>query len=602
MPEAQNNPWRDKYRRALTQQENLEQSLSAYQSILKRVVLSLSNAAQGRDDTLDERLQAIIASAKNNDVAGFDRMIKSLDRVVEEAGQRQQIQWREAAKLFSEIANRIQQFSPDASLKPAVKQFKKQLPKDAELIPSTLKRQLKQLFDLHQMLLDQSPKESGGLLKRWFGGESSTDQPVEATSTEALQNEVQGSVEEAEWEDIDEAGAISGDDILEGELSDEASTSSVAQQLTSLTQVVSDNSVSDASFQHEVPERATDILLELLAHFKSLPATEQKAKTVRQRVEAGLQWHDLAPTLEDLKDFMLLTYLGIDEDYQHYLKKMDQQLAELLEALGVSVTAEEVMRNRADTLHTQISQGVDDIYQALSLETDTPQLKIAVSTQLEKLQDALKHYQQPMDSSESGADSLSLQLQSLVEKVKSMEQDQASMNEHLEEARQKAITDPLTGLPNRQAYTDRVYQEMQRWQRYNHPLTLAVADIDFFKKINDNYGHQIGDKVLKIVSSTIAKQLREVDFIARFGGEEFVVILPETTGENATILLNRIREGIANAPFKYKDQKVSITISIGIAEFLENDHSELVFERADKALYIAKDSGRNCCILADNPS
>jgi len=93
------------------------------------------------------------------------------------------------------------------------------------------------------------------------------------------------------------------------------------------------------------------------------------------------------------------------------------------------------------------------------------------------------------------------------------------------------------------------------------------------------------------------KQLREVDFMARFGGEEFIILLPETTAESSLILLDRLRERLANSPFRYKEEKLTITVSIGIAEFSEGDTAESVFERADKALYDAKESGRNRCCL-----
>jgi len=136
---------------------------------------------------------------------------------------------------------------------------------------------------------------------------------------------------------------------------------------------------------------------------------------------------------------------------------------------------------------------------------------------------------------------------------------------------------------------------MHRWQRYKHPLSLAVIDIDFFKKINDGYGHQTGDKVLKVVAHFVSKKLREIDFIARFGGEEFVLILPETTTEQSLILLNRIREKLANTPFKTGDEKITVTVSIGVAQFKEDDTGETVFARADEALYQAKESGRNQC-------
>src|SRR5690606_34574310 len=100
----------------------------------------------------------------------------------------------------------------------------------------------------------------------------------------------------------------------------------------------------------------------------------------------------------------------------------------------------------------------------------------------------------------------------------------------------------------------------QRWRRYKHPLTLAICDLDHFKKINDSLGHQAGDRVLKVISRSIAKRLRQVDFFGRYGGEEFVVIMPETNSEQACSVLEKIRIAIAETAFNYKGQPLPITL------------------------------------------
>ena len=128
---------------------------------------------------------------------------------------------------------------------------------------------------------------------------------------------------------------------------------------------------------------------------------------------------------------------------------------------------------------------------------------------------------------------------------------------------------------------------------------MHQSDIDWFKNINDTYGHQAGDRVLKVLSRGIAKRLREVDFMARYGGEEFVLVLPETQSEQAHGALDKIREAIALTPFHFKESPVQITLSMGIAEFREGDTVEKVFARADKQLYVAKEQGRNRCLIAD---
>ena len=582
MAEA-NNPWRDKYRKALAQQEQLEKTLSAQQQILQRAVTALSDAAEGQDNGLDERLQAIRASVKHNDVAGFDRMLKSLPRVIEETEQRQQGQWKDIAKALADIAAQIQQQTPSADIKPAVKHFKKQLPKGVPLIPATLKRLLQQLSDLQQQAMTDSPKSSSGLFGKLFG-EKTADAPGETPSAST------SNTEEAEWEEITDT-----DVSIEGEIVGEEIEPKAFDRERALPEALLEDRYGQQS-SPEVPDRVSVILVELLDHFKTVPTAEQKATKARQRIEQGLKWFELAPTLEDIRDFVLQAYIGADNDYRHYLERVYGELSDILDALGVSIETEQRTRQAADGLHSSVSEEMATISEALSNHSNLDQLKQAVENHIHQLQTALSDFKQQSDTPPDG-ESLAVQLQALAAKVQQMEQSEQDTRDRLEEEKQRAVTDSLTGLPNREAYGEKIYEEVQRWQRYQHPLSLAVLDIDFFKKINDNYGHQTGDKVLKIVASAVAKRLREVDFIARFGGEEFVLLLPETNAENALAMLNRIREALANAPFRYKQEKITITVSIGISEFKEGDNSEIVFARADQALYNAKETGRNKCCL-----
>src|SRR5690606_16056121 len=122
--------------------------------------------------------------------------------------------------------------------------------------------------------------------------------------------------------------------------------------------------------------------------------------------------------------------------------------------------------------------------------------------------------------------------------------------------------------------------------------------IDYFKNINDSYGHQAGDRVIKVIGRSIANRLREVDFFCRYGGEEFVAVLPETDSHTALGVLDKVREAIAETAFNYKDQPMIITLSVGITEFKTGDTLDTAFDRADQALYTAKSSGRNRCYLA----
>lgn len=587
---AEANPWRDKYRRTLAQQEQLEKTLAAQQAILHRAVNALCDAAEGSDKALDERLQAIRASVKHNDVAGFDRMLKSLPRVTEEVDSRQQQQWQEISKALSTIASQIQKQSPSADIKPAVKHFTKQLPKGSALIPATLKRILSELSDLQKQALAQSEKPSSGLFGKLFKEKN------EAQQRQAEHTETNKAVD-ADWEEVDEHLLSHDTGGLEGEVLGSNEEPAYERQRNIPEAILQQRYVEEEEQSPQVPDRVSVILIELLDHFKTMPASEKKAIKVRRRISEGLRWFELAPTLEDIRDFVLQAYIGADKDYQAYLEHLYGELSEILSALGISIETEQRVRDAANTLHKRVNQGMMDINQALQEQNNIDKLKQAVESHVQQLQSALAGFKQ-QTATPSDSESLAQQLQSLANKVQEMERNEEAVKERLEQERQRALTDSLTGLPNREAYGERIHQEMLRWQRYQHPLTMAVIDIDFFKKINDNYGHQTGDKVLKIVSTAVVKRLREVDFMARFGGEEFVILLPETNAENALILLNRIREGLAKTPFRYKEQKINITVSIGIAEFTEGDDSETAFAKADQALYNAKETGRNKCVVS----
>lgn len=185
------------------------------------------------------------------------------------------------------------------------------------------------------------------------------------------------------------------------------------------------------------------------------------------------------------------------------------------------------------------------------------------------------------------------QLQYNENKISVLYEQTLDYRRRLNDQEKRMFLDHLTKVYNRAALTDRLEHEYKRWLRYQHPLCLAMIDIDHFKDVNDSFGHLAGDKALKVMAKTIQKQLRDTDFIARFGGEEFVVLLPDATEEERSSILQAINDAVGELPFKFKDSQVSITVSIGATLFTESDTPNDVIERADKALYHAKDSGRN---------
>ena len=164
-----------------------------------------------------------------------------------------------------------------------------------------------------------------------------------------------------------------------------------------------------------------------------------------------------------------------------------------------------------------------------------------------------------------------------------------------EELRRQAHVDYLTGVYNRRHCMERAEQELSRAHRYGKPLSMLMLDIDHFKLINDRYGHKVGDTVLKAVADLSHATLRDVDILGRLGGEEFAVLLPETDRPAALDAAERLRETIANARIPLAgSEPVSFSVSIGVSSMgSAEDNIDVLLNRADKALYEAKDGGRN---------
>lgn len=161
-----------------------------------------------------------------------------------------------------------------------------------------------------------------------------------------------------------------------------------------------------------------------------------------------------------------------------------------------------------------------------------------------------------------------------------------------------AHQDTLTGLANRRLLMDRLRQEVERADRYKQPFVLAMLDVDHFKRFNDQHGHEVGDRILVAVSRHMETSLREYDVCGRWGGEEFLLILPQTTQDEAYKVISRLHQGIPQVSIQTNKKALSVTVSIGIAEYTAGEDFAETLKRADTAMLQAKRSGRNCLLSA----
>ncbi|WP_309676610.1 diguanylate cyclase [Pseudomonas sp.] len=339
-----------------------------------------------------------------------------------------------------------------------------------------------------------------------------------------------------------------------------------------------------------VAKHIEDTLLGLLDDLTLPERHRPQAEAMRDRLQNGLNWYELLPILDDLATLMLAITDSGQHEFEAYLQQLNERLESFQSNLQAASEGHADNRSAAREMDTQIREQVDGLQSSMQEAADLDDLKHVLENHLEGLLGTMDQHQKQRDEREQ---EVAARLHGLAERVAHMEQEALGYREHLEEQRQKALIDPLTALPNRAAWSERLDHEINQWQQQGNTLLLAMLDLDHFKRINDNYGHLAGDKVLKIIASVLRKRLRGTDFIARFGGEEFVLLMPDTVPVAGAKLLEKLRASIEACPFHFKGEPVTITISMGLTAFKPGEHSDLVLKRADQALYRAKHAGRN---------
>lgn len=282
------------------------------------------------------------------------------------------------------------------------------------------------------------------------------------------------------------------------------------------------------------------------------------------------------------------------QDMAIFLGQLTEQLAELgIKASGVK-NKSDASTNKRNLLDESVSQQMLDLQNSSKAATQLEPLKSLIQSRLKNIAQQIQK-QHAVEAIEHAKTNKELEL--LSKKINAMEQESKQLKNKLESAHYRAIHDPLTNLPNRLAYDERFAIEFAKLKRYQTPLSLLIWDIDLFKHINDQFGHKAGDKTLILIAKLLSKFCRETDFVSRFGGEEFTMLLSNTEAESALTTANHIRETIEKTAFNSNGKKISITVSCGITQIKKTDKGDSAFLRADKALYKAKNAGRNQCVV-----
>jgi diguanylate cyclase len=276
--------------------------------------------------------------------------------------------------------------------------------------------------------------------------------------------------------------------------------------------------------------------------------------------------------------------------------------------LAVGITLGMWLR-RAD--RSELHRGRQDMLRASAIARRLKALADEMSSSVGEHRSELDHASELLTSSEAPSDEALAELvvdvigdivranqnlQSKLETAETRLQEQAT---EIETHISRSMTDPLTGLPNRREFNDRLEERMSAWKRRKEAFTLLILDVDRFKKLNDKHGHLAGDQVLAATGRALRAAIRREDAVARYGGEEFAILLPNTELEAATRVARNVRDAVARVVVKHNGRQIKITASGGLATIQADELSESLIQRADAALYAAKAGGRNCTYLHD---
>ena len=280
-------------------------------------------------------------------------------------------------------------------------------------------------------------------------------------------------------------------------------------------------------------------------------------------------------------------------DLTNFLKQVTDALSDMDQRSQSDLDQIQAQRDAHANLNAEVEKHVGEVDQSMASVTDVDQLKTVVRERLERIRGQIHRFR---DDEEQRLQQSEAENRRMREKLARLEKQTGDLSEQLQASHNRLLRDTLTGLPNRLALDERLSLETARAKRDGTPLCLAIWDVDHFKRINDTYGHQAGDKALHVVGKTLAQLIRDVDMVARFGGEEFVMLLPSTGAEKAMDVVERIRSRLAGTAFRFKAEPLQITLSCGLTQFQPGEPPEDALARADEALYQAKDEGRNRCV------
>ena len=548
--------WREKYLDLLEQYELLEKISKRNQDQMRHALVVVSLLAKGQSDSIDKPLATLRNAIRpKNEGRGLESSVQVLQVEVNRFEQQWQLQADQVLLSLQKASKNLLRLPCSSDEK---RRIKKIVSKSKEHLKqwSGYSKQLRAWSELLSDLTIDSDSEviakysSIGFLSRLFH------------RTNALSESKCSSPAIPQEESINALAPESGAVINEKDTPDYES----------------------------IEQNISTMLFNLLAQLVIPLRFNDQLDNLKSKLMSKLNGYELVPLLEQVANLVIDALGDGQEEFENFLQGLDQRL-ETIQQLVNNASKGQINRHDSRIIFEGMLEGqVNEIRSVVNSKNDLGELGHSISEHLGLIIQAMHAFSSEDNHRET---ELTEQLRDMQLRLDEVEKLAVSAQCAIEEQRRKAMHDSLTGLPNREFYQQRLEQELQRIKRYGGKLSLMVCDVDLFKRINDNYGHLAGDKVLNIIAKSLQKNLRSSDFIARYGGEEFVALMPETSTSEAKVVAEKLRKKVEQSPFNFKKEPIQITVSFGISEFAPGESADVVFSRADKALYAAKEKGRN---------
>lgn len=340
------------------------------------------------------------------------------------------------------------------------------------------------------------------------------------------------------------------------------------------------------------------IICSLLERLAIVQGASTEIDKIQAKIEKGIANEEWPNTLADIANSVSLAIQKLSDEkseLESFILTVTEQLSEITDV--ITKDFEEQTSGRSDTLSLQelVQSGITTIKENVNAVQGITQLKAVIGNNIDSIRDGVASFLIRANQRHDATETRNEKLSSTIVK---MERETEKLQQKLVENRRKLLYDTLTGVHSRLAYNEQIAQELARWKRYGAGFSYAILDIDRFKEVNDQYGHNAGDKALRLIAQLMQNQIRKSDTLFRIGGEEFVLLLTNTSAAQAEPLVEKLRKGVADSSFHFKQKRVALTLSAGITESIADDNIQSMYERADAALYRAKDAGRNCQFVA----